>query len=249
MNYYNFTELYISEVFQGIQGEGSTTGMPCVFIRVSGCDFECTWCDTEYAQRRGNGKLRSRQHIREEVAAVTHNAYIGIPAVLTGGNPCMYGDCMGKLIQKLLRTRPVILETQGSQWQDWVNTCSHIVIAPKLQSSGMLPHTQESLPQFLNSVRQHPSVELKFVLPHDNPWAELATLDPDVWRTRLRPGSTITFQPIALPDMRTDELLTAYRAFQDIIYAGPLYAELQPDYNIRILPQLHRLVWGTQRGV
>ena len=74
----------ISELFYSIQGEGKLTGVPSVFVRASGCNLRCTWCDTPYASWEPEGENFSVAQIVERV--------IAFPArhvVLTGGEPMM----------------------------------------------------------------------------------------------------------------------------------------------------------------
>src|SRR3954471_24601393 len=75
--------MLISEIFYSIQGEGELTGMPSVFVRTSGCNLRCTWCDTPYASWNPEGTQQSVAQVR---AAGESNPQANHVA-LTGGEP------------------------------------------------------------------------------------------------------------------------------------------------------------------
>lgn len=99
--------LKINEIFKSIQGESSHTGLPCVFIRLTGCNLRCAWCDTEYAFYEGKGMT-----VADVVNAVDR---CGISLVeITGGEPLMQKE-VTPLMQTLLeKNYTVMLETGGS---------------------------------------------------------------------------------------------------------------------------------------
>ena len=75
--------MLISETFYSLQGEGELTGVPSVFVRTSGCNLRCAWCDTPYASWNPEGEQRS---VAQIVAAVRSHA-AARHVVLTGGEP------------------------------------------------------------------------------------------------------------------------------------------------------------------
>src|ERR1700742_3220596 len=79
--------LKISEIFYSIQGEGGLVGVPSVFVRASGCNLRCTWCDTPYTSWNPEGSNRTIAEIVEEVRR--HPAK---HVVLTGGEPMMFAE-------------------------------------------------------------------------------------------------------------------------------------------------------------
>jgi 7-carboxy-7-deazaguanine synthase len=98
----------VTEIFFSIQGESTLAGEPCVFVRFTGCDLRCGYCDTEYAFY--GGRPMSRQEILEEVAK--HPARF---VCLTGGEPTLQKD-LPELAQALLdRGYQVSLETHGQR--------------------------------------------------------------------------------------------------------------------------------------
>jgi len=79
--------LKIAEIFYSIQGEGKLTGVPSIFIRASGCNLRCTWCDTPYASWNPEGENLSVDQILDRVAQYKSNHI-----VLTGGEPLIMPD-------------------------------------------------------------------------------------------------------------------------------------------------------------
>ncbi|RME03895.1 MAG: radical SAM protein [Planctomycetota bacterium] len=100
------TILYITEIFYSIQGESNDAGYPCVFVRLSGCDLRCHWCDTEYSFRRG--KKMELEEILSEI-----QRYPVRRVEITGGEPLLQKGVyplLKALIKKGYRT---LLETGG----------------------------------------------------------------------------------------------------------------------------------------
>ena len=104
------THLRVYETFAGIQGEASRAGMPCYFIRLSGCPLRCAWCDTLKARSFTAGRDRSIDSLVREAAES------GIPlAEVTGGEPLAQSGTP-ELCRKLLDAGlQVLIETNGAE--------------------------------------------------------------------------------------------------------------------------------------
>lgn len=107
----------INEIFYSLQGEGYFTGTPAVFIRFSGCNLKCSFCDTQHEE----GTLMSDDGILEEV-----KRYPAATVILTGGEPSLWIDC--EFVDRLHQAgKYVCIETNGTHALpdniDWV-TCS-----------------------------------------------------------------------------------------------------------------------------
>lgn len=99
--------LRISEIFASVQGESSRTGLPTVFVRLTGCPLRCVWCDTDYAFH--GGQTRTLEEVLEEVA--TH----GLRHVcITGGEPLAQKSALALLTALCDSGYSVSLETSGS---------------------------------------------------------------------------------------------------------------------------------------
>lgn len=98
----------VNEVYVSIQGESSYAGLPCVFVRLTGCNLRCTYCDTEYAFYDGE-----RRAVADLVAQV-HGFGIGMVEI-TGGEPLIQKDCVALAAGLLDAGLKVLIETSGAQ--------------------------------------------------------------------------------------------------------------------------------------
>lgn len=110
--------MFITEIFKSIQGEGTRAGLPCIFVRLTGCNLRCTWCDTAYAFHGGT-KMSVEEVIArvDELSGRGHVAASFLPPVeLTGGEPLLQ-DEIYPLADALLATGyQVMLETSGERF-------------------------------------------------------------------------------------------------------------------------------------
>ena len=144
--------LTVNEIFKSIQGESSFTGLPCIFIRLTGCNLRCTWCDTEYAFYEG--KPKSVQDIINAIEP------LGISLVeITGGEPLLQ-DSVYDLINALLaKNYKVLVETGGGVSVDKVPEQAIKILDVKCPGSG---EVSKNLWDNLNHL--NPKDEVKFVL-------------------------------------------------------------------------------------
>jgi 7-carboxy-7-deazaguanine synthase len=113
--------MVITEIFKSIQGEGTRAGLPCVFVRLTGCNLRCTWCDTAYAFH--GGKKMSVEEVLARVdglagrAAETAGSQAAVPLVeLTGGEPLLQEEIY-PLAEKMLAAKyDVLIETSGERF-------------------------------------------------------------------------------------------------------------------------------------
>src|ERR1700691_6312109 len=96
----------ISEIFYSVQGEGMLVGVPSVFVRTSGCNLRCAWCDTPYTSWQPEGEERSLDSIVDEV-----NSHGASHVVVTGGEP-MIGPEIEEMTRRL--TQHITVETAGT---------------------------------------------------------------------------------------------------------------------------------------
>ncbi|MCH7650065.1 MAG: radical SAM protein [Nitrospinae bacterium] len=98
--------LTVNEIFKSIQGESSYTGRPCIFIRLTGCNLRCSWCDTEYAFYEGQPKS-----VKDIMDAIEP---LGVPLVeITGGEPLLQEEVYDLMDALLAKNYEVLLETGG----------------------------------------------------------------------------------------------------------------------------------------
>jgi 7-carboxy-7-deazaguanine synthase len=160
--------MLISEIFYSIQGEGELTGVPSVFVRTSGCNLRCNWCDTMYASWEPEGKEMSVDQILTQV--MQHPAR---HCVLTGGEP-MVAKGIRDLAQALRAAgRHITIETAATVAPEGI-ACDLASLSPKLSHSapdGRLPEAwrqkHEALrlqPAVIREWTDHYAFQLKFVV-------------------------------------------------------------------------------------
>ena len=122
----------IAEIYKSIQGEGLITGTPSVFIRASGCNLRCWFCDTPYASWRPEGEDYAVDEIIAEVEEwdVKH-------VVITGGEPMLFAEMIPLCRELKRRGRHITIETAGTLYLP--AACDLMSISPKLSSSGPDP--------------------------------------------------------------------------------------------------------------
>jgi len=215
------TPLRLSEIFYSIQGESSYAGIPCVFVRLAGCNLRCRWCDARYTYEEP-GTPWALPVILAEIKRYPTSALVEI----TGGEPLLQEGAYALMAHLLTTGRTVLLETNGSVTLDRVPAGVVTIMDVKCPGSTMADRFD---PDNLNRLR--PGDELKFVLASraDYEWAA-----DFVRRHKLIGRHPIHFSPV------TAELPPADLA--QWLLADGLAVQLQL--------QLHTLLWpGQKRGV
>jgi 7-carboxy-7-deazaguanine synthase len=147
--------MWIAEIFRSIQGEGRNQGRPCTFIRLSGCNLRCAWCDT--AGALSGGESRSIQEVLEQTGSLG-GRYICI----TGGEPLIQSDDLLLLLgQLMMHGYEIDIETNGTLDFRPVQPFASICMDVKCPSS----HEQSDL-SLLSAIRQKDSV--KFVVADED---------------------------------------------------------------------------------
>ena len=110
--------MFITEIFKSIQGEGTRAGLPCIFVRLTGCNLRCTWCDTAYAFH--GGKKMGVDEIMDQVETLnrrTDGTPTGVTLVeLTGGEPLLQEEIYPLAEQLLAVGYTVLIETSGERF-------------------------------------------------------------------------------------------------------------------------------------
>jgi 7-carboxy-7-deazaguanine synthase len=107
--------MVITEIFKSIQGEGTRAGLPCIFVRLTGCNLRCTWCDTAYAFH--GGTKHSMEEVLEKVQGLAGDGERRVALVeITGGEPLLQPETP-TLAEKLVASGyTVMIETSGEQF-------------------------------------------------------------------------------------------------------------------------------------
>jgi 7-carboxy-7-deazaguanine synthase len=103
--------MQITEIYKSLQGESTHAGLPCVFVRLTGCNLRCTWCDSEYTFH--GGKKMPGEQILDEVQRLSPNGGL---VEITGGEPMLQERELLPLMRQLLDSGyQVLLETSGER--------------------------------------------------------------------------------------------------------------------------------------
>ncbi|WP_332694668.1 7-carboxy-7-deazaguanine synthase QueE [Halalkalibacter lacteus] len=231
----------VIEVFgPTIQGEGMVIGQKTMFVRTGGCDYSCSWCDSRFTW---DGSVRSElieaTEIVDQLKKIGGETFSHV--TISGGNPAIH-----KGIDKLVdlchdQGWKVAVETQGSIWQEWVKKIDNITISPKPPSSKMETDI-EKLDHFMEQLEDR-NVSLKAVVFDDDDFlfAELI---------HKRYSHVPFYLQIGNEDVSSSDdralLSTLLQRYEWLI--GKATQSITMN-DARVLPQLHTLIWGNQRGV
>jgi len=151
----------VCEIFASIQGESSIAGIPMVFIRLTGCNLRCTYCDTKYAYTEG------QEMSIKKIINTVKNFRIKFVEI-TGGEPLLQTEVY-ELMDELVKNYNVLLETNGSLSIEKVNSKIKVIMDIKTPGSGM---SDKNYLENLNFLKK--SDEVKFVLTdrNDYDWAK-----------------------------------------------------------------------------
>src|SRR3954447_26154460 len=169
-------ELKIAELFYSIQGEGSLVGVPSVFIRTSGCNLRCAWCDTPYTSWQPEGTDLDLDRILDEVAV--HPAR---HVVVTGGEPMIAPDIVALTGRLRARGMHITIETAGTVFAPV--SCDLMSISPKLANStpddprwGRQHERLRIQPEVLTELMARYNYQLKFVIASPEDLEEVRSL-------------------------------------------------------------------------
>ncbi|MCB9742946.1 MAG: radical SAM protein [Alphaproteobacteria bacterium] len=153
--------LRITEIYASVQGESTWAGLPCTFVRLTGCNLRCTWCDSEFTFTGGE-----HRSIDEVIAEVDR---VGVPLVeVTGGEPLAQRQAV-PLMQRLLdRGYTLLLETSGSIDIAPVPEAVHVIMDLKPPDSG---EVAKNLLSNLDALRPHHEVKFVLASRRDFDWA------------------------------------------------------------------------------
>jgi 7-carboxy-7-deazaguanine synthase len=214
------TTLTVTEVFGSLQGESSHAGLPCVFVRLTGCSLRCVWCDSAYAFH--GGTPRTVASLVEEVAAYR------IPLVeLTGGEPLEQEGFYPLSEALLARGLTVLVETGGHVSWERVDPRVVKIVDVKCPASGMAGANRlDDLPTL------GPRDEVKFVVADRNDF-DFALTVVDAYALDRR--HTVLVSPVF--DGGTSPV-------------APRVAEWVRDSGrrLRLNLQIHKLLWGDVPG-
>ena len=225
----------ISEIFYSVQGEGMLAGVPSVFVRTSGCNLRCVWCDTPYTSWTPEGRA---MEVDEIVGAAA--SFPARHVVVTGGEP-MIAPGIVELTQKLAANGlHITIETAGTVYAPV--KCDLMSISPKLANS--TPHERDAgrwaaqherlrrQPEILRRLMADYEYQLKFVIAAPEDIAEVESLIDETGAARQR--------VVLMPEGIDAETLSE---------RGRWLVEICKERGYRFSPRLHVMLWGNRRGV
>ncbi|UCZ53954.1 7-carboxy-7-deazaguanine synthase QueE [Bacillus shivajii] len=241
------SKIPVLEIFgPTIQGEGMVVGQKTMFVRTAGCDYSCSWCDSAFTWD-GSAKddivQMTAEDILKRLVEVGGKTFSHV--TISGGNPALIRG-MNELVELLHKNSiQVALETQGSRWQEWFLEIDDLTLSPKPPSSNMSVDMEilDDIVGRLTKGNRQRFVSLKVVIfdERDYEFAKMiGARYPDL-PLYLQVGND---DVETLDDRQLrDELLRKYEWLID------LTMEDEQLTNVRVLPQLHTLLWGNKRGV
>ena len=225
----------ISEIFYSVQGEGLLVGTPSIFVRTSGCNLRCVWCDTPYTSWAPDGSEQTVEAILEEA-----RQYPARHAVVTGGEP-MIAPQIAELTAGLRGLGlHVTVETAGTVCAEV--PCDLMSISPKLANStpwerdgGRWAKQHERLRidvEVLRRLMASYAYQLKFVVERPEDLPEI--------RSVVEQTGAASERVVLMPEGTDPEVLRA---------RGQWLVEIAKQEGFRFSPRLHIDLWGNRRGM
>lgn len=232
----------VMEIFgPTLQGEGMAIGRKTMFVRTGGCDFRCVWCDSKFTW---DGSQKATQmspdEIWRELQSIGGERFDYV--TISGGNPALIKEPMAEFLA-LLGTKGIRtgLETQGSVWREWFTQIDDLTLSPKPPSSTMKTDFS-SLGDMIGRLQNaKANFSFKVVVFDDGDYEYARTLHHKWPHVPM-------FLSVGNDDVKedgdvSDRLLVRLRWLTEKVIGD------ETMKSIRVLPQLHVLMWGNKQGV
>jgi 7-carboxy-7-deazaguanine synthase len=233
-----------------IQGEGAMIGVQTTFIRFGLCDYECKLCDSMFAVDPHKVKANATWLTPEEIVMKIGDNRGCEWITFSGGNPCIHDL---KYLVDSLREKgiKIAVETQGTFKPSWLHQCDVVTVSPKPPSMGE-KYEPGKFEEFIKEFSNHLGLAIKVpifgvedfdMLDDVNYRASLLMLDDVVYISlgNPMPPGKLDIEP-TLKEFRNQMLDHFERITTGILNDSRFQ-------NVKILPQLHVLVWGNRQGV
>jgi 7-carboxy-7-deazaguanine synthase len=215
------TEYPVIEQFISLQGEGNTLGQKSYFIRLAGCNLNCSFCDTHYARDKSGAVIRDEKAVLDLIP-------LRMPVVITGGEPLLYNlwPLLHALFLREGRSAQAYVETNGTIFAEYYHT--KFVVSPKL----------DFWPEAYNSKNlihyERKGATFKFVIRNKNDFDRTMGIHDEFGFSDL----------ILMPEGTTSEAIIE-RSREIAKWMCESELDLR---NVRLVPRLHTLLWGNKRG-
>ena len=238
MNRERVLKLPVLEIFgPTFQGEGRAIGQKTMFVRTAGCDYHCDWCDSAFTW---DGSEKPTRMTADEVIKALDALGTYDYVTLSGGNPALLAANMAELVSKLkARGVSLAVETQGSRWQEWLKEIDQVTLSPKPPSSKMEVN-METL-DFIVSQLDPDKVTFKVPVFDDTDLAFAKMI-----QERYQPD--VMFLSAGNPEPKAEGNIVQHQLNR----LKELWETVAADNswgNVRVLPQLHTLLYDNERGV
>lgn len=229
----------ISEIFHSVQGEGLLLGVPSVFVRTSGCNLRCRWCDTPYASWNPEGEEMALEEIVRRVTA-----YDCPHVVLTGGEPMVAAGIRDLATRLKAVGLHITVETAATILPEGI-VCDLASLSPKLADStpgedqagawAIRHDASRRRPDIIREWLEKYSCQIKFVVSSVEQMPEIEELLNEVG---------------AVPGFARDRILLMPEGTDAVTIRdrGPFLAELCIEHGFRFAPRLHIDLFGNTRG-
>jgi len=232
--------LRVSEIYLSLQGESTFAGLPCVFVRLTGCNLRCSYCDTAYAFT--GGKVMSLEDIQKEISEQAEG-YPNLPTVeLTGGEPLLQKESQALMTALCDKGFTVLLETSGAHDISMVDARVHRIVDFKCPSSGECERNLDSNLEHLRTID-----EVKFVIGthEDYQWAS-----EQLKKIKSHCESLFSWVNPLTTDQEHDELKPVPSGQTPITRQELAEAIITDRLPVRFQLQQHKHIWPPeQKGV
>ena len=223
--------MHLIETYKSVQGESSFAGLPCIFVRLTGCNLRCSWCDSEYTFSGGY-----KQSADEVVAAIETLAPVRL-IEFTGGEPLLQARELIPLMQRLLAANyTLMIETSGERPLAELPSAIHKIVDVKCPASG-----EAGRFHMPNLDALTPRDEVKFVISNRDDY-EFARAFVHEHALAQRAGH-ILFSP-AFKKVPSLERSTANCALDPRLLVDWMLADSVPA---RLSLQIHKYIWEPQK--
>ena len=211
--------MLVCEIFKSIQGESTYAGLPCVFVRLAGCNLSCSWCDTPYARVPDEAVEMTIAEVFEEVGGFECSL-----VEITGGEPLLQEEALELAVELLESGHRVLIETNGSVDLSGVDPRVVKVVDVKCPSSG---HAGSFLLKNLEFIS--PEDELKFVIGSREDYDSAVRFIEDFLRGKTEKLLFAPVRPLLSPAELSEWIL-------------------KDGLRVRLQLQLHSYIWPGEKG-
>lgn len=223
--------MFLIEIYKSVQGESSFAGLPCIFVRLAGCNLRCAWCDSEYTFT--GGTKMTEDEVVEEVEKLAPVKLVEF----TGGEPLLQEREVIPLMERLLGSGyELMIETSGERPLERVPRAVHKIVDVKCPGSGEAGRFRLSNLDCLTE-----RDEVKFVIANRTDY-EFARAFIREHRLETRAGQVLlspAFTKTPTPERTTENCLLDPRELVEWMLADGLAA--------RISLQIHKYIWEPQK--